>query len=58
MNTIYMNADMTILNKIGNRLKSARLSQNITQQSLAENSGKSLSTLKKIEKGEISLILF
>lgn len=53
MDDIYMLADVIISNKIGNHLKTSRLRQNITQQSLAESSGVSLSTLKKIEKGEI-----
>ena len=42
-----------IFEKIGNRLRQARLKQNITQQSLAEAAEISLSSLKKIEKGEI-----
>ena len=48
-----MLTDAAILDKMGNRLKSIRLKQNITQQSLAEAAGVSLSSLKKIEKGEI-----
>ena len=42
-----------ILTKIGSHLKETRLKQNITQQSLAEAADISLSTIKKIEKGEI-----
>ena len=48
-----MLADPVIIEKIGNRMRQARLKQNITQQSLAEAAGISLSSLKKIEKGEI-----
>lgn len=48
-----MLADEMILRKIGGRLKEVRLKQNITQQRLAEESGVSLSTVKKIENGEI-----
>ena len=48
-----MLSDTIILNRIGNHLKTVRLRQNITQQSLADAAGVSLSTLKKIEKGEI-----
>ena len=48
-----MLADAILLQKIGDRLKSVRLKQNITQQSLAEAANVSLSTIKKIEKGEI-----
>ena len=53
MDDIYMLSDTIILNRIGNHLKTVRLRQNITQQSLADAAGVSLSTLKKIEKGEI-----
>jgi len=53
MNDIYMLADSIILCKIGDKLKSVRLKQNITQQSLAEATNVSLSTIKKIENGEI-----
>ena len=48
-----MLTDGAILGKIGERLKSVRLKQNITQQSLSEAANVSLSTVKKIEKGEI-----
>ena len=53
MDDIYMLADAVILNRIGSHLKAVRLRQNITQQSLADAAGVSLSSLKKIEKGEI-----
>lgn len=53
MTNIYMLSDAIILSKIGDRLKSIRLKQNITQQSLAEAACVSLSSVKKIEKGEI-----
>lgn len=45
--------DSMIQSKMGQRLKAVRLKQNITQQALAEESGVSLSSVKKIEKGEI-----
>lgn len=53
MDNLYMLTDATILARIGEHLKQDRLRQNITQQSLAETAKLSLSTLKKIEKGEI-----
>ena len=53
MDNIYMLADTIILHRIGNHLKTVRLRQNITQQSLADAAGLSVSSLKKIEKGEI-----
>lgn len=53
MNDIYTLTDTAIVTNIGRKLKAARLRQNITQQSLAEAANISLSTIKKIEKGEI-----
>ena len=53
MEDIYMLPDSAILTKIGEKLKVVRLRQNVTQQSLAEAANVSLSTVKKIEKGEI-----
>ena len=53
MENIYMLTDGAILEKIGEKLKSIRLKQNITQQSLAESANVSLSSIRKIEKGEI-----
>ena len=50
---IYGSSDAVIRSRIGERLKSLRLKQNITQQALAEEAGVSLSSIKKIEKGEI-----
>ena len=48
-----MLSDPIILAKVGGHLKAVRLKQNIAQQSLAESAGVSLSTIKKIERGEI-----
>jgi transcriptional regulator with XRE-family HTH domain len=53
MDDIYMLPDPIILERIGSHLKQNRLKQNITQQSLAEAAGVSLSSVKNIEKGEI-----
>ena len=53
MEDVYMLSDGMIQSKIGERLKAVRLKQNFTQQALAEESGVSLSSVKKIEKGEI-----
>ena len=53
MDDIYMLADAVILGRIGNKLKTVRLKQNITQQSLSEVSNVSLSSIKKMDKGEI-----
>lgn len=48
-----MLSDATILAKLGARIKSSRLKQNITQESLAISANISLSSVKKIESGEI-----
>ena len=53
MEDVYMLSDAMILLKMGEHLKALRLKQNITQQSLAAESGISLSSIKKIENGEI-----
>ncbi len=51
---IYSLSDIAIQQQIGKKLKSARLRQNITQAHLATDAQVSLSSIKKIEKGEIS----
>ena len=48
-----MLSDLQLEKRIGGKLKAIRLKRNITQQSLAEASSISLSSLKKIENGEI-----
>ena len=48
-----MLTDAAIRGRLGENLKGVRLKQNITQQRLAEEAGVSLSTVKKLEKGEI-----
>ena len=53
MDDIYMLSDTVIPVRIGDRLRQTRLRQNITQQNLAWEVGVSLSSVKKIEKGEI-----
>lgn len=53
MNDVYMLSDMMILQRIGDRVKNARLKQNITQKSLSEAANVSLTTLKNMESGEI-----
>ena len=53
MDDIYMHTDVALLTKIGEKLKSIRLRQDITQKSLSIAANVSLSTIKKIEKGEI-----
>lgn len=53
MEDIYSLSDTQILSKIGEKIKSVRLKQNITQDSLAKSSSISLSSVKKVESGKI-----
>ena len=53
MDNIYAMPDTLIQKRIGEKLKAARLKQNITQQSLARSADISVSSLKKIESGQI-----
>lgn len=50
---IYALSDAQLSKHIGEKLKTIRLKRNITQQSLAEASSISLSSVKKVENGEI-----
>lgn len=51
---IYSLPDNVIRQQIGEKLKNSRLRQNMTQANLAVDAQVSLSTVKKIEKGQIS----
>ena len=53
MEDVYALTDVAIRRCLGENLKGVRLKQNITQQRLADEAGLSLSTVKKLEKGEI-----
>ncbi len=53
MEDIYILSDTQVQKRIGERLKSIRLKQNITQKSLAEEADISLSSIKNIENGKI-----
>lgn len=50
---IYMLSDSEIEKRIGEKFKELRLRQNETQLEMAQESQLSLSTVKKIERGEI-----
>lgn len=56
MDDIYSLADVTILERIGQSLRQTRLQQDISQQGLADAAMVSLSTVRKIEKGEIRTV--
>lgn len=51
---IYMLPDGEIRRRLGQKIRRLRLRQDFTQASLAEQAQVSLTTLKKIEKGDIS----
>lgn len=53
MEDIYSLSDVQIQKKIGEKFKAVRLKQNITQDSLAESSLISRSSVQKVENGEI-----
>ena len=53
MGDIYTLSDTQLGKRIGEKLKAIRLKRNITQQSLAEAASISLSSVKKVENGEI-----
>lgn len=53
MEDIYTLSDAQIQKRIGEKIKAARLKQNITQDSLAESSSISRSSVQKVEVGEI-----
>jgi len=50
---IYSLTDTLIQQRIGDKIKTFRLRQNITQVNLASDAQVSLSSVKKIEKGQI-----
>ena len=53
MDDIYTLSDTQLSKRIGEKLKAIRLKRNITQQSLSEAASISLSSVKKVENGEI-----
>lgn len=53
MENIYMLSDAEITRRISTRIKELRLKQNISRQDLAASSGVSLSSIARMEDGEI-----
>lgn len=53
MENIYILSDFTICEKIGKKIKDCRLRQNISQLNLAQDAQVSISTIKKMEAGNI-----
>lgn len=57
MNDIYSYSDNAILQQIGQKLKDARLAQNISQRKLAEDSGMSNFSISQMESGHNTSVL-
>ncbi len=49
----YMLSDTEIVKRISDRLKGVRLKQNISRQDLADSTGVSVSSIVRMEEGEI-----
>lgn len=54
MENIYIMSDSALCKAIGDKFKQLRLKRNVTQRQLAEDTQLSISTIKKMEKGEIA----
>lgn len=53
LDNIYILTDTEICNRIAAKIKTVRLKQNMSQAELADKSGVSISTIKRMEDGEI-----
>ncbi len=53
LDSIYMLADTEICKRIASKIKEVRLKQNMSQVELADKSGISISTIKRMEDGEM-----
>jgi len=53
MENIYMLSDTEITNRISAKIKEIRLKQNISRQEMADSSGVSVSSIARMEDGEI-----
>lgn len=53
MENVYMLSDAEITNKISAKIKELRLKQNISRQDMAISSGVSVSSIARMEDGEI-----
>lgn len=54
MDNIYLLSDDAICSRVGEHLKTLRLRQNLAQETLSKEAGISVSSIKKIEKGQIA----
>ena len=53
LDNIYILTDNEICNRIAAKIKMVRLKQNMSQAELADKSGVSISTIKRMEDGEV-----
>ena len=53
LNNIYILTDTELCKKIAGKIKTVRLKQNMSQAELADKSGVSISTIKRMEDGEV-----
>lgn len=53
LNKIYILTDTELCNRIAAKIKTVRLKQNMSQAELADKSGVSISTIKRMEDGEV-----
>ena len=56
LDNIYMLTDIELCNRIAAKIKTVRLKQNMSQGELADKSGVSVSTIKRIEDGDVKTV--
>lgn len=56
LDNIYILTDIELCNRIGVKIKTVRLKQNMSQEELADKSGVSISTIKRMEDGEVKTL--
>ena len=56
LDNIYILTDIELCNRIGVKMKTVRLKQNMSQDELADKSGVSISTIKRMEEGEVKTL--
>ena len=56
LDNIYILTDIELCNRIGVKIKTVRLKQNMSQDELADKSGVSISTIKRMEEGKVKTL--
>ena len=56
LDNIYILTDIELCNRIGVKMKTVRLKQNMSQDELADKSGVSISTINRMEDGEVKTL--